>query len=200
MFFFGIEELSMRHAVLIVSCLLFCVAAGAAESPDPKASPSKSVAAPPEGQTPVGAGAALKPTQGNSVTGTLNLVAEKQGVRIGGMIEGLKAGSEQAFHIHSKGDCSAPDGSSAGDHFNPASQKHGDPKTPGPRHLGDMVNLKADASGVAKVDFLIEGATLHTGQPTDVLGKAIIVHQSKDDYISQPSGNAGARVACGVIK
>jgi superoxide dismutase, Cu-Zn family len=190
----------MRHAVLIVSCLL-CTAAGAAEpTPDPKAAPSKSVAAPPEGQTPVGAGAQLKPTQGNSVKGTLNLISEKQGVRVGGMVEGLKSGSEQAFHVHAKGDCSAPDGSSAGDHFNPTSQKHGDPKTPGPRHLGDMVNLKADANGVAKVDFLIEGATLHTGQPTDVLGKAIIVHQGADDYTSQPSGNAGGRVACGVIQ
>jgi superoxide dismutase, Cu-Zn family len=190
----------MRHGVLIVSCLI-CAAAAAAEStPDPKAAPSKSVAAPPEGWTPVGAGAELKPTQGNSVTGTLNFIAEKQGVRVGGLIKGLKIGSEQAFHVHAKGDCSAPDGNSAGEHFNPTAQQHGNPKTRGPRHLGDMVNLKADTSGVATVDLLIEGATLHTGQPTDVLGKAIIVHQSADDYTSQPSGNSGARVACGVIK
>lgn len=190
----------MRHALTIVSCLI-CASAGAADAtqtPDPNA-PSKTVAAPPEGQTPLGFRADLKPTQGNSVTGQLNLISEKGGVRIGGMIQGLKPNTEQGFHVHEKGDCSAPDASSAGGHFNPTSQPHGNPKAGGAKHVGDMVNVKSDAKGVAKVDTLIEGATLQTGQPNDVAGKAIVVHQKADDYTSQPSGNSGDRVACAVI-
>ena len=190
----------MRHAVTIVSCLI-CAAAGAADTtktPDPNA-PSKTVAAPPEGQTPEGAGVQLKPTQGNSVKGSLSLASEKGGVRLGGLIEGLTPNTEQGFHVHEKGDCSAPDASSAGGHFNPTAQPHGDPKKGGPKHVGDMINLRADAKGVAKVDVLIEGAKLHSGDKTDLDGKAVVVHQKADDYTSQPSGNSGDRVACGVI-
>jgi Cu-Zn family superoxide dismutase len=182
----------MRHVVFIASCILSS-AALAAETP------TKASAPPPEAQTPVGAGAELKPTQGNSVTGTLSFIAEKNGVRVGGILKGLTPGTEQGFHIHEKGDCSAPDASSAGGHFNPTAQPHGNPKTKGPKHLGDMVNLKADAQGTAKVDVLIEGATLQSGKPNDVAGKAVVVHQKPDDYTSQPSGNSGDRVACGVI-
>jgi Cu-Zn family superoxide dismutase len=190
----------MRHAFVIVS-LLACAVSMAAETPTPDSkAPSKNVAAPPEGQTPEGAGAELKPTQGNSVTGTVSLVAEKKGLRVAGMIKGLKPGAEHGFHIHEKGDCSAPDASSAGDHFNPTSQPHGNPKTSGPRHAGDMVNLRADAQGVAKIDAFIEGAVMKSGKANDLAGKSIVVHEKPDDYTSQPSGNSGARVACGVIE
>ena len=189
----------MRHAVTIVTCLI-CATAGAADSqtPDPKA-PAKTVAAPPEGQTPIGFRAELKPTQGNTVSGELNLISEKSSVRVGGLIQGLKPNTEQAFHIHEKGDCSAPDASSAGGHFNPTSQPHGNPKGTGAKHAGDMVNLKSDAKGVAKVDVMLDSATLQSGQPNDVAGKSIVVHQKADDYTSQPAGNSGDRVACGVI-
>lgn len=188
----------MRHAVVLVACFM-CGLALAAEPPDPKPAPPKSVAAPTDGQKSIGAKAQLKPTRGNSVAGTLNLTAEKSGVRIAGLVEGLKPTSEQGFHVHEKGDCSAPDANSAGAHFNPTSQPHGNPKTGGPRHLGDMVNLRADAQGTAKVDTVIDGATLNTGRPNDFVGKAIVVHQKPDDYTSQPAGNSGDRVACGVI-
>jgi superoxide dismutase, Cu-Zn family len=190
----------MRHALLIVSCLAFGpTIANETPTPDSKA-PAKAVAPPPEAQTPVGAGAELKPTRGSSVSGTLSFVAEKNGVRIGGLVKGLTANTEQGFHVHEKGDCSAPDASSAGGHFNPTSQAHGNPKTSAPRHLGDIVNLRADAQGIAKVDALITGATLQSGQATDVVGKAIVVHQKPDDYTSQPAGDSGERAACGVIK
>jgi Cu-Zn family superoxide dismutase len=121
-------------------------------------------------------------------------------VRIAGLVKGLKPGTEQGFHIHEKGDCSAPDASSAGDHFNPTSQPHGNPKASGPKHVGDMVNLRADSQGIAKVDLFIEGAALQSGTPNDVAGKAIVVHQKPDDYTSQPAGDSGDRVACGVIR
>jgi Cu-Zn family superoxide dismutase len=185
----------MRHAAVAIVSSFLCTVAAAADQ-----APTKSVSAAAESHKSVKVGAQLKPTQGNSVSGMLNVIAEKKGVRVGGTVEGLAPNSEQAFHVHQKGDCSAPDGSSAGDHFNPTSQQHGNPKVKGPHHLGDMVNLKADGKGTAKVDFFIDGATLHTGDPSDLVGKAIIVHQSPDDYTSQPSGNAGARVACGVIR
>jgi len=184
----------MRHALMLVACFS-CGAALAAEPPGP----SNSVAAPPESQTPVGATANLAPTQGNSVSGLLSLNTDKSGVRVAGTIAGLTPNAEQGFHIHEKGDCSAPDASSAGGHFNPGKQPHGNPNARGPRHLGDMVNVRADAKGNARVDAFIDGATLHTGQPNDVAGKAIVVHQKADDYASQPSGNSGDRVACGVI-
>lgn len=173
----------MRHGLLFVACIT-CGVVLAAE--------------PPQGETP-GATAQLKPTQGNAVSGTLNLSSIQSGVRITGVVQGLTPNSEQGFHVHAKGDCSAPDASSAGDHFNPTSQPHGNPKTSSPRHLGDIVNLRADAKGTAKVDVNIEGAGLHTGRSNDLFGKAIVVHQKADDYKTQPSGNSGDRVACGVI-
>lgn len=189
----------MRHALILVACAACGCALAADPTPNPNAAPSKDVATPPEGQTPVGASAKLKPTQGNKVSGSLSLTTDQSGVRIGGTIEGLQPNSEQGFHIHEKGDCSAPDASSAGGHFNPTSQPHGNPKASGPHHLGDMVNLRADAKGVAKVSVFIPDATLHTSESSNLVGKAIVVHQKADDYKSQPSGNSGDRVACGVI-
>ena len=105
-------------------------------------------------------------------------------------------------HIHQNGDCSAPDGSSAGDHFNPTGAPHGNPTgddAGAQHHAGDMPNVTADDKGNARVDLRVQGVTLGDGGENDVLGKAVIVHADADDYSSQPSGNAGARIACGVI-
>jgi len=159
---------------------------------------AKSVAPPPEAQSPVGAQAELKPTAGNSVAGTLSLTPEKDGVRIAGSITGLAPG-EHGFHVHEKGDCSAPDGSSAGGHFNPAGAPHGKPG-PMPHHMGDINSIRATAEGKADVDVRIKGVTLRTSDATDIAGKAIVVHEKPDDYKSQPAGNSGNRIACGVIE
>ncbi len=158
--------------------------------------PADDVAAP--AQAPEAASAQIAPTQGNTASGSVSVTAEDGGVRLTGVIQGLNPNSEFGFHIHEKGDCSAPDGTSAGAHFNPANVAHGNPEGD-THHAGDMLNIKSDAQGVAQVDTLASGATLHSGAPTDVLGKAVIVHADPDDYTSQPSGNAGARIACGVI-
>jgi Cu-Zn family superoxide dismutase len=120
------------------------------------------------------------------------------GVSIVGQVGNLEPGSKHGFHVHDKGDCSAPDGSSAGGHFNPTSQEHGNPAA-GTHHLGDMLNLEADAQGTANVMVTIAGATLHDGGPNDLIGKGIIVHADPDDYATQPSGNSGGRLACGRI-
>src|SRR5690606_21505973 len=137
---------------------------------------------------------------GNEAHGSLALASSPQGVRIMGVVQGLRPNGEFGFHVHEKGDCSAADASSAGAHFNPTDQPQGDPRGAADRrHLGDMLHLRSDAQGVANVETTIAGATLHTGEPTDILGKAIVVHEKPDDYQSQPSGDSGSRIACGVI-
>jgi len=164
--------------------------------------PEPTTAAPAEKATPAEAAqeavAQVAPTQGNTVTGSLALTSSPQGVHITGAIQGLKPDAEFGFHIHEKGDCSAPDGSSAGGHFNPTQAQHGNP-TSAAHHAGDMVNIRSNGEGVAQVDTTAAGTTLHGDPTTDVVGKAIIVHEGPDDYATQPSGNSGKRVACGVI-
>lgn len=140
----------------------------------------------------------LAPTEGSEVSGTVRLAAGPTGVRLTGRITGLAPESEHGFHVHEKGDCSAPDASSAGPHFNPEDQPHGAPSSM-KRHLGDMPNIKADASGAAAIDLTIERATLDADGANSLMGRGLIVHADPDDYESQPSGNAGARLACGAI-
>jgi len=130
------------------------------------------------------------------VKGELILAQDADGVRVTGSISGLGADSEHGFHVHEKGDCSAPDGSSAGGHFNPTAQPHGNPHGEH-HHAGDIPNLKAGADGVAKVDATLHGAKLDGEH--GLVGRAFVVHADPDDYASQPAGNSGARIACGVI-
>jgi Cu-Zn family superoxide dismutase len=120
-------------------------------------------------------------------------------VRVTGQVEGLGAGATHGFHVHENGDCTAPDASSAGAHFNPGGHAHGGPDAP-KRHLGDLPNLVADAQGVARVDATIDGARLGDGGKYDLQLRAVIVHAAADDYATQPTGNSGARIACGVIQ
>jgi Cu-Zn family superoxide dismutase len=140
----------------------------------------------------------LAPTQGHNASGTLTLRAEGDAVRLTGSLQGLPPNGEFGFHIHEYGDCSAPDASSAGNHFNPSGKPHGDPAGMD-HHAGDMMNAKSDAEGKAEVSDHASGVTLNTGNPDDVLGKAVVLHEKADDYATQPSGNSGARIACGVI-
>ena len=140
----------------------------------------------------------LASASGSLVSGKLTVVPMGNGVHLTGEIGGLSPGSTHAIHIHEKGDCSAADASSAGGHFNPSAQPHGKVGS-GAHHGGDMDNLLANAEGVAKVNAHAEGVTLGGGAANDVAGKAVIVHAAADDYRTQPTGNAGGRVACGVI-
>jgi Cu-Zn family superoxide dismutase len=185
----------------IVAALL--LAACSREQPEgaPR-QPDETTAAPAEKTTAAEpaheAVAQVAPTQGNTVTGSLALAPSSEGVHISGAIQGLKPDAEFGFHIHEKGDCSAPDGSSAGAHFNPTQAQHGNP-TSGAHHAGDMANIRSNAEGVAQVDTTAAGTALNGDPNTDVMGKAIVVHESPDDYATQPSGNSGKRVACGVI-
>jgi Cu-Zn family superoxide dismutase len=139
----------------------------------------------------------LKPTQGNAVAGSARFEQQGRRVVITAEIRGLKPNSEHGFHVHEKGDCSAPDATSAGGHFNPAAKPHAHHSL-AERHAGDMPNLLADANGVAKYRFESEAFTVAPG-PTSVVGRGLVVHRDPDDYKSQPAGNSGPRVACGVI-
>ena len=140
---------------------------------------------------------ALVARSGAAVTGTLTFTEGSAGVRLRGEVRGLKPGAEHGFHIHEKGDCSAPDATSTGGHFNPGGTAHG--RHGGEvHHAGDLPSLVADGNGVAKIDALLAGVTLGAG-PTSIAGRGVIVHRDPDDYVTQPPGNSGARIGCGVI-
>jgi superoxide dismutase, Cu-Zn family len=143
-----------------------------------------------------GAYTTLNPTKGSAVKGKIEFKQEKGGVLVTGRIEGLTPGTH-GFHVHEKGDCSAPDGSSAGGHFNPATKPHA-ARDAAARHAGDLGNVKADAKGVAEVKFV--DTQLKLDGPESILGKGVIVHEKADDFKTQPTGNAGGRQACGVVE
>lgn len=134
--------------------------------------------------------ATLAPTQGQTAQGMV-MFHEKDGhLMVHAKVSGLKPGGEHGFHLHEKGDCSSPDGTSAGGHFNPDGQPHGPQGAA--HHAGDMPSLKADANGVADQRFMLMGPTLAAG-PAQIIGRGIIVHLNPDDYATQPTGNSGAR-------
>ncbi|HVR43685.1 MAG TPA: superoxide dismutase family protein [Thermoanaerobaculia bacterium] len=101
------------------------------------------------------------------------------------------------FHVHEFGDCSAPDASSAGGHFNPTRKAHGAPNE-NPSHAGDFGNVLADSNGRVDATYLMREVTLGSGSHS-IVGKAIVLHSDPDDLTTQPTGNAGGRIACGVI-
>jgi superoxide dismutase, Cu-Zn family len=176
-----------------------------AASPDSQKVADKSATMPPMNAADMGpdvkeAIAVLHGTKGNEkVQGTVKFSeapgADHPGVKIVAHVEGLAPNSEHGFHIHEFGDCSAPDAMSAGGHFNPTGGKHGPPGAQS--HVGDMGNLKADASGMAHLEVTVPHASI-TGK-TGVLGRGVIVHANVDDLKTQPTGNAGGRIACGVV-
>ncbi len=174
-----------------MACGLLSACASNAPAPTAKAKPAASTAQ--EAQVN------LAPASGSLVSGKLVLVPMGDGVHITGDIGGLKPGDVRGFHIHEKGDCSAADASTAGGHFNPGAQAHGR-AGPGAHHAGDTDNIVADARGVARINAHVRGVSLGGGAGNDIAGRAVIVHAEADDYVTQPTGNAGARVACGVIK
>ena len=142
------------------------------------------------------AAANLAPTAGNRAAGTVTFTPMGDRVRVVAKVTGLTQGMH-GFHIHEKGDCSAADAMSAGGHFNPTNKPHGNPAA-GAHHGGDMPMLEADAAGNAALDVTLDTITLDTGA-SGVVGRAVVVHKDPDDYKTQPTGNSGARVACGVI-
>jgi len=141
--------------------------------------------------------AVLAATKGNSVSGTVNFTQKGGVVLVDARVNGLKPNGTNGIHIHEKGNCSAADASSALSHFNPSAAQHGG-AAGAPRHGGDLGNLQADANGNARMSIEVSGISLGTDADS-IAGRAVIVHADADDLTTQPSGNSGARVACGLI-
>ena len=139
----------------------------------------------------------LEPTAGNTAKGTVSFTQQGDRVRVSAQLSGLKPNAEHAFHVHEKGDCSAADGMSAGGHYNPAGKPHGPQGAD--HHAGDMPSLITDAYGNANATFELSGVSIGSG-PADLVGRGLIVHRDADDYKTQPTGNAGPRIACAVIR
>jgi len=140
------------------------------------------------------AAAQLEPKSGSQVTGTVTFTKVGDEVQVVADIQNLKPG-KHGFHIHEKGDCSAADAASAGAHFNPTQQHHGGPIT-AEHHSGDLGNIDADASGKAHLDW--KGKLSLSGKDS-IIGRSLVVHEKEDDLKTDPSGNSGARIACGTI-
>ena len=138
--------------------------------------------------------AVLHPASGSQVMGTVTFTKTGDAVQVVADITGLKPG-KHGFHIHEFGDCSATDASSAGSHFNPTKMPHGAPDA-AERHAGDLGNLEADSTGKAHLE--LKDNMLKFSGENSILGRGVIVHEKVDDW-SQPVGNAGGRLACGVV-
>ena len=138
------------------------------------------------------ASALMAPRSGSAASGTVTFSETTGGVRLEARLAGLTPG-EHGFHIHEAGDCSAADAASAKGHYNPTGRTHGH-HAQGEHHSGDMPNLVANAQGDAHLTVDLKGVTL-----AEITGRSVIVHADPDDYKSQPAGNAGKRIACGVI-
>jgi Cu-Zn family superoxide dismutase len=142
--------------------------------------------------------AVLEAKSGSNVAGQVDFAERGDKLLVSVKASGLKPGSVHGFHVHEKGDCSSADAMSAGGHFNPDGHQHGAPDQP-MRHAGDMQNIVADSRGEANISFETSMMRLDKGK-YGILDRAVVIHASPDDYKSQPAGNSGARVACGVIK
>ncbi|CAN5211303.1 hypothetical protein BH11MYX1_BH11MYX1_31680 [soil metagenome] len=189
---------------IALSLLLGVAACGSKKPPPPPApAPAPVVEAKPEPVPPAPPPAPKHATatmagtaKYKTVKGTVEFKETPDGIEVTANLEGLKKG-DHGFHIHEKGDCSAPDAMSAGGHFNPTNMKHGAPDGT-EHHEGDMGNVTAEKDGKATKTFTLKGATLGEGD-TSIAGKGFIIHAKPDDMKTQPTGNAGDRVACGVI-
>jgi len=140
--------------------------------------------------------AVMRPTAGNEVGGTVRFSEVDGGVEIVAEITGLAPDSTHAIHVHQYGDARAEDGTSAGGHYNPEGHEHGLPDSE-PRHAGDLGNLEADAEGNASYELTVDNISIDRAM-NPVLGRGMIIHAKHDDG-GQPTGNAGPRIAIGVI-
>src|SRR3990172_7536160 len=147
---------------------------------------------------PLRATAQLQPTKGNKTFGEATFEEVDGKIHVVVYVQGLKPEREHGLHIHEVGDCSSGDGMSTKGHFNPYGKPHAHAGTP-ERHAGDLPSLKAAKNGRAKVDVKLDVITIAAG-PASIVGRGLIGHAGPDDYRTQPTGNAGARLACGVIR
>jgi Cu-Zn family superoxide dismutase len=141
----------------------------------------------------------MESKSGSTAQGEAYFSEENGMVTFEAKFTGLKPGTH-AIHLHEKADCSAEDGTSSGGHWNPTHQKHGKWGDAEGYHKGDIGNFEADSEGMGKISMQTDEWCIGCGDENkDILGKAIIVHEGKDDFTTQPTGDAGGRVSCGGI-
>ena len=140
----------------------------------------------------------VNPRSDSELAGSAIFIRSGENIELQVSVEQAPAGSH-AVHIHENGDCSAADASSAGGHWNPTTEDHGK-WGESPHHLGDLGNLEVDENGEGSLSLTTDRWSMGTGEANDILEKAVIVHAAADDFETQPTGNAGGRIGCGVIK
>ncbi len=190
----------LRHRNFFVLFSLIALATlMACSSPEPVDEPEPAAAEPaPVAAAPATATAALNGREGSGISGTITFTETAEGASYEAHIDGLSGAGSHGFHIHEIGDCSSEDFKSAGGHFNPAGTVHGGPGD-AERHAGDLGNIEVDESGHGSLSGSSELITVGPG-PNSVVGRGIILHEGTDDLVSQPTGAAGARLACGVVQ
>ncbi len=186
----------MRRFAVVVGLVLFTGGCSREAAPPPAPVAVAPKPTPQAVRPPVAARALVAAIGGSGVTGEVTFADSGNGLIIEAKISGLTPGSH-GFHLHEVGDCSG-DGSAAGPHFNPSGASHGGPDGTA-AHAGDFGNLLADASGNAIISMQSRHITLDDG-PNGIIGRSVIIHESADDLTSQPSGNSGARIACGLVE
>ena len=179
----------LRKSVISLFAVIAFGSAGCSQQQEMQTSPE------PAAPQVTKAVAVIHPTEGNETRGLVTFTQTDAGVQVVASFTGLSAG-DHGFHIHQYGDCSAPDGTSAGGHYNPESKQHGGPDS-ADRHVGDLGNVTADDAGNAALDRVDMHLSLNG--PNSIVGRGIIIHAGTDDLMSQPTGAAGARLGCGVI-
>lgn len=192
-------------AVTIIGMALLVACGGGSQSHAPAPASTTPPATPPVAEAPApapmagpaAAVAQLTGREGSGVSGTVEFARIADGVHISVRVEGLAGAGTHGFHIHEVGDCSSPDFKSAGGHFNPTDAIHGGPDD-GEHHAGDLGNIEIGEDGTGTLHM--NSSMLALDGPNSVIGRGIILHESQDDFASQPTGAAGARLACGVVE
>lgn len=187
----------MRAPVIFTACAIAVIGCGPKETPATDSTVAVDSAMPGMNMAG-GATAAVMDASGREL-GSLMLSDGTGGITVSGTLRGLTPG-DHGIHIHTMGMCDAPAFTTAGGHWNPTSKMHGTENPQGP-HLGDMMNITVGADSSVNVQLTSPGGSLHgTEMLMDTDGAAVVVHAAADDYKTDPSGNSGDRVACGVVK
>ncbi|MGB5160956.1 MAG: superoxide dismutase family protein [Thermoanaerobaculia bacterium] len=184
--------------LLVLILLVSVTACGPrADSPAPEASSEPAAQVVEVVEEALVAVAVLTPRAGTEVAGTVTFTQTGEGVVVAAHVSGVAPGLH-GIHLHEKGDCSAEDFTSTGGHFNPTEDPHGGPND-SIRHAGDFGNIEVGADGSGHLELLTDMLTVEPTAETTVIGRAVILHEGEDDLESQPTGAAGARLACGTV-
>ena len=182
----------MKRPLTLIAATILLAACGGADESDQNISIDTDNAPAPEGEV------ALLSPAGEEI-GTVAYLEEASGMQLRISVEGLAPG-EHAVHLHTTGSCETPDFSSAGGHWNPMGKEHGR-DNPAGAHLGDLANMNVGEDGTGSATYIVTGVTFAGVEPamSDADGTALVIHEGEDDYVTDPTGDAGGRAACAVL-